>query len=56
MKTEEENNMGTLAVPIVMLVILGVFGIFFLVVTKKQKDGLDRRKEPISKKENKNNS
>lgn len=47
--------MGTLAVPIVMLVILGVFGIFFLVVTKKQKDGLDGRKEPNPKKENKKN-
>lgn len=40
--------MGTLVIPIVMLVILGVFGILFLVVTKKQKEGIDGRKDNIS--------
>lgn len=47
--------MGTLVVPIVMLVILGIFGIFFLIVAKKQKEGLDGKKEPTSKKDNKKN-
>ena len=32
--------MGTLVVPIVMLVILGVFGIVFFVVVKKQNEGI----------------
>ena len=42
---------GTLAVPIVMLVILGAFGIFFLVVTKKQKNEVANKdsKKPSSK-------
>lgn len=48
--------MGTLIVPIVMLVILIVFGIFFLIVTKKQKEGLDGRKEPSSKSNKKERS
>lgn len=45
--------MGTLIVPVVMLVILGIFGIVFLVVTKKQKEGLDGKKyNESSKKSN----
>ena len=35
--------MGTLVVPIVMLVILGVFGIVFFVVVKKQNEGIDSK-------------
>ena len=35
--------MGTLVVPIVMLVILGVFGIVFFVVVKNQNDGIDSK-------------
>lgn len=35
--------MGTLAIPIVMLVILGVFGIAFFVVVKKQNEGIDSK-------------
>lgn len=46
--------MGTLVVPIVMLVILGLFGIVFFVVVKKQNEGIDsksstRGKESSSK-------
>lgn len=42
---------GTLAVPIVMLVILGAFGVLFLVVTKKQKNEVANKdsKNPSSK-------
>lgn len=36
--------MGTLVIPIVMLVILGVFGIFFFIFTKKQNEGIDEKK------------
>ena len=32
--------MGTLVVPIVMLVILGVFGIVFFFIVKKQNGGI----------------
>lgn len=35
--------MGTLVIPIVMLVILGVFGIVFFVVVKKQNEGIDSK-------------
>lgn len=42
--------MGTLAVPIVLLVILGVFGIIFAVYAKKQKDGVDDNKSNGSSK------
>lgn len=42
--------MGTLIVPVVMLVILGIFGIVFLVVTKKQKEGLDGKRDNVSSK------
>lgn len=45
--------MGTLVIPIVMLVILGVFGIAFFVVVKKQNEGIDSKngKSPTSGKE-----
>lgn len=43
--------MGTLVVPIILLVILAFFGIFFVVYSKKQKMGLDDLKN-----ENKNKS
>ena len=47
--------MGTLAMPIILLVILAAFGIFFAVYSKKQKMGLDDLKnENKNKSENKN--
>ena len=47
--------MGTLAIPIILLVILAAFGIFFVVYSKKQKMGLDDLKnENKNKSENKN--
>lgn len=42
--------MGSLGLPIVMLVILGAFGLFFLIYTKKQNQGLDGKEENTSKK------
>lgn len=36
--------MGTLVVPIILLVILGAFGIIFAIYAKKQKDGVDGNK------------
>lgn len=47
--------MGTLAMPIILLVILAAFGIFFAVYSKKQKMGLDDLKnENKNKSENRN--
>lgn len=47
--------MGTLAIPIILLVILAAFGIFFAVYSKKQKMGLDDLKnENKNKSENRN--
>ena len=46
--------MGPLAIPIIMLVLLGIFGVFFLVVTKKQKEGLDRKDNNSREKSSKN--
>lgn len=42
--------MGTLVVPIILLVILGAFGIIFAIYAKKQKDGVDGNKSNVSSK------
>lgn len=41
---------ATLIVPIIMLVILAIFGLFFAIYAKKQKEGLDGKKDNVSSK------